>query len=261
MGGDFTLKKLIALSLIFILSASIYADNIYWYLAASMTTPGKEMVELYNNSQTKNHVTLLIGGSGELLSKIKASGFDGIYTPASEDFLVKAEKMGLVERSFKFLKQFPVIGLSKAKAKSINSFKQFLNSNIKMAVGNPNTMALGETYLLIKQKMPKNEAIKLTSKETAYAVNVGEIVTYVKLGVVGSGTIYNTDAAINKIKYIEIPKEYNIPSYAYMVILKNNNSKDKVEYNKNIDGFLSFVNKNNSIFEKYGFTIVKLSGK
>ncbi len=255
------MKKLIALSLIFILSASIYADNIYWYLAASMTTPGKEITTLYNNSQTKNHVTLLIGGSGELLSKIKASGFDGIYTPASGDFLVKAEKMGIVERSFKFLKQFPVIGLAENNASSITTFNQFLNSKIKMAVGNPNTMALGETYLQIKQKMPKNEAAKLTSKESAYAVNVGEIVTYVKLGVVGSGTMYNTDAAINKIKYVEIPKAYNIPSYAYMVILKNSNKKDNPEYNKNIDEFLSYVNKNSSIFEKYGFNTAKLSGK
>ena len=128
-------------------------DELYWYLASSMIKPGRDIVHKFNSEHKNIKVLLISGGSGELLSKILASGKGDIYTPASKFFLDKALTAGVVKNYSKLLEQKPVFGLAKKLDEKNITFDDIVSKPYKLAVGNPKTMALGQTFVEIKQKM------------------------------------------------------------------------------------------------------------
>ncbi|HJO93140.1 MAG TPA: molybdate ABC transporter substrate-binding protein [Victivallales bacterium] len=245
------LFKYILVGVTLLLSTNIFAGSVlYWYLAASMAKPGTEIVQNFNKENHSFQVILMLGGSGQLLSKIQASHKGDIYTPASGFFLKKAEKLNLVKNSKKLLTQYPVFGLSKKLNNKKLTFNDIVNGKYKLAVGNPNTMALGQTYINMKKKMGPDIAAKLKKNEAVYALNVGQDINYVMTGVVDAGLMYNTDATANNIKYVTIPSKYNIPAAAYLATLKTATSDNNVKI------FENYIYKNSQIFKKYGFDLV-----
>ncbi len=58
------LRLLSALIITLLFSSTSYAkETIYWYLAASMAKPGKEVVKIFNSSESSFEVQLITGGS------------------------------------------------------------------------------------------------------------------------------------------------------------------------------------------------------
>ena len=227
------------------------SKELYWFLAASMVKPGKEIVSEFNRENMSFKVLLIPGGSGELLSKIMVSGQGDLYTPASRYFLERAIKAGIVKNYVKLLVQIPVLGLSKNIAHKKPSFKDIVAGNYKLAVGNPKTMALGETYVKIKKKMGKKIAAQIKRNERIYAISVSQVVNYIESGAVDAGTIYDSVARADNITYVSIPDNYNIPEYAYLVTLKNCANQKEVEI------FKEFILNHKKSFEKYGFNLAK----
>jgi len=80
-----TIVRYMLILLLFVSNVT-YSKDIYWYLAASMTKPAKEIVARFNEEH-KDKILLITGGSGELLSKIYAAKRGDLYTPAEESFL------------------------------------------------------------------------------------------------------------------------------------------------------------------------------
>jgi molybdate transport system substrate-binding protein len=245
------LVKYILVGLTLLLSTNIFAGSvIYWYLAASMAKPGTEIVQQFNKDNKSFQVILMLGGSGELLSKIQASHKGDIYTPASKFFLQKAEKLNLVKSYKKLLIQYPVFGLSKKLKNKKLTFNDIINGKYKLAVGNPKTMALGQTYIEMKKKMGPEISAKLKKNEAVYALNVSQDINYVLSGVVDAGLMYNTDATANNINYVSIPDKYNIPAAAYLATLNTSTS------DKNVKLFENYIYKNSVVFKKFGFNLV-----
>lgn len=229
---------------------SLLAADLYWYLAASMTKPGKEVVKNYNQLGG-DQVFLILGGSGQILNKIIASGKGDIYSPASSAFAKKAEKHNLVKRKRLLLKQIPVFGLSKAAGKNIRTFQQLTQSQLAIGVGNPKTMALGRTYQDIEKKMGSSLAGLLREKTLIRAVNISQIVNYLKTETIQAGTIFDSVAKANQISYVEIPVEYNVTVQAYFMTLKTSKFTDQVK------AFETHLFHNAAVFRKYGFQLLQ----
>lgn len=224
------------------------AENLNWFLGASMVKPGKEIVNLYNKENPIHQVNLSIGGSGELLSKIKLSGVGGIYTPASGDFLNLAKKDEVVLKVKPLLVQDQVIALSENAKTGKTTFKDICNGKYNVVAGNPRMMALGETFKKFKSRLPEN--YKKTFKSSPFGINAVQIVNYIKNGNVDAGYLFKPIALANDLPFIDIPQEYQIPETAYLVILKNTKKLDSV------DEFEHFVFKHKNIFKKYGFRVI-----
>jgi len=233
------------------LSISLCAakQKLYWYLASSMLKPGKEIVHKFNSEKHDFKVLLVIGGSGHLISKIQLSEKGDLYTPASKYFLNRALESGLVLDYQKLLIQKPVFGLYKSNKNSCSAFSDLLESNIKLAVGNPKTMALGMIYYVAKTKMDKLLVEKLKDNEIVYAISVAQIVNYVLSGVVDAGLMFDTVAKANGLSYIKIPEKYCSGEYAYLATLKCSSNK------KNVELFKKFILKQETIFQKYCFQL------
>lgn len=245
----------IFLSLILCLFAfNVYAGKIYWYQAASMTKPCKAIVQQYNKTH-EDKVVLILGGSGQILNKIILSKKGDLYTSANEKYFQKAQSDGVVYDGEKLLVQTPVFGISKKAESRISSFKDLLKPGVKIALGNPDTMAIGKTYRMkIEPKMPAKISDKIKNNTTIDPTNVSQTTNYVLSSTVDAGLMFDSGAKLNKLKYVKIPDEYNDEVTAYISLVKYSKNKDLAK------SFLEYVRKNSDIFEKYGYNVV-MEGK
>lgn len=239
------------LAAIFMLSFGCRAtETLYWYVSASFVNPAQKIAEKFNIGQHLCNVVVVTGGSGELLSKIILSKTGDIYMPASDEFLEKINKSGLVETYRKFLLQKPVFGLSRKMAEKRLTFQDLITSKYKLAAGNPETMATATVYQKLKTCLNKKTAETLTGNECVYPLNVTQSLNYLRTGVVDAVIITDVVAKINGIDFIEFPKEYSFPMFSYLVILKvSKNLKSAVEFEK-------FIIDNSKIFTDNGYSIV-----
>lgn len=228
------------------------AKDLYWYLAASMAKPGKEIVARYNQKQTSSHVLLIIGGSGQLLSKIELAGRGDLYTPASDEFLERAREKGLVKSQRLLLYQKPAFGISNGGRAKIKVFSDLVRPGIRLALGNPKTMALGATYLQVEQKMGVKLSGQIRGNSMLEAINISQIVNYLRSDVVDAGLISDTVARANDLDYVDIPESFNVQSTSFLVRLVYS-SGDEVD----LDRFETFILDQRQIFNKYGFQLAE----
>lgn len=228
-----------------------YSNSLYWYLAASISKPGIEITQKFNASQSEFKVVVIPGGSGNLFSKLLASRTGDLFTPAASDYLEKSKKAGIVLKATEMLKQTPVFGLSNTGSKLIKNFSDLIKSDIRIALGNEDTMALGKTYLKIEKKLP-SIVIKGMQKNTIVkAINVNQIVNYVKLGVVDAGLMFETVANSHGLAFINIPELSNVIETAYLITLKFS------KHPKQVEKFRNYLTIDKTVFNKYGYHLLK----
>ncbi len=228
----------------------IQACELYWYLAASMSKPGKAVVDSYNRETKTCKILLVIGGSGQLLSQLKLAGKGDIYTPASEAFLEKAKSLKLVASSRLLLEQRPVFGLSTGGTAKIKSFTDLVNKGNRIALGNPKTMALGKTYLRIEQAMEETLKKAIRANTQLFAININQVVNYLRTNTVDAGIVFDTTAVANGLSYVRIPDEVNVVNRAYLAVLKF--SQNPIEVRK----FKDYVFRQEGVFKSYGFNLI-----
>lgn len=227
-----------------------YAETIYWYLGAAMTKPGKAIVEQYNKTHD-DEVILILGGSGELLNKIILSKKADIYTPANEKYYKKALSENVIFEGEKLLVQTPVFGISERAESKITSFDDLLKPGIKIALGNPDTMALGKTYQMeIEPKIPKGTADQIRANIVINPVNISQTINYVLSSTVDAGLMFDSVAKLNNLKYVEIPDEYNTTLTAYISLVTYSKNKELAK------SFVEYVRRNLHVFEEYGYSVV-----
>lgn len=228
---------------------NVYAEKIYWYLGAAMTNPGKAITRKYNKLHN-NKVILITGGSGQILNKMVLSEKGDVYSPTNGKYYKKAKEQGTVIKGEKLIVQTPVFGISKKAENNITVFKHLANPGVRLALGNPKTMALGKTYKIIKQRLPETIAEGIMNNKTVEAANISQIVNYVKISTVDAGIMFDSVARLNNLKYVEIPEKYNVKVTAFISLSKYTKNRDLAE------SFIEFVRKNRSIFAEYGYNVV-----
>lgn len=244
-----------AVAILMVFSRPVSAADLYWYLASSMTRPGQEMVETFNRGDHPFTVILISGGSGQLLSKITAAGKGDLYTPAAFSYVAKAEGLGLLKSHSPLIIQTPVFALSVSGKEKIHSWSDLIKPGMRIGLGNSKTMALGRSYLQIKEKMGPELTAKMSRNMVVEAVNVSQIINYLKSDIVDAGIAFDSTAKANKLSYIEIPAPYNQPETAPLIRLQSEANGD------NSSLFIDFIMANLAIFDKHGFRPVGQEGK
>lgn len=223
--------------------------EVVWYVAASMTKPAQVLVDKFNTENQDMEIVLNVGGSGELLSKITASKVGDFYTPASTSFLQRAKDAGVVASEKTLLQQLPVFGLSKTGVNKIKSFDDLTKSGLRIALGNPETMASGKTWIEMEKKMPEDIVKAIRSNTQVEALNINQIQNYITADVVDAGLLFDSMAKNNKIAYVDIPAEYNIAETSHLVQL--NTSKNA---QADLDKVQKFIFDNFNIFANAGYS-------
>jgi molybdate transport system substrate-binding protein len=233
-----------------LLSNFAFAKEIYWYAAASATKPAQEIVKLFNEQSNETKVVLISGGSGELLNKIVISKVGDIYSPANTKYAKLAEEK--VDYKYqKLLIQTIVFGLSENGESKVNSFYDLLNKDVKVAIGNPDTMASGKTfYEVVMPKLKEEEQQKLKKNIHIDPINMSQTLNYLKTNTIDAGILYDSTSRANKLKFIYLPKEYEVSDFYYIGITKFCSNKEEAEK------FIEFVKNQKNVFTNYGFEMV-----
>ncbi len=231
------------------LSCGLQAHTLYWFTGAAVKKPTEEIAKLFNKTH-KDKVIVIAGGTGQVLQQMILSKKGDIYGCMDEKFFKLAESKGLVVRYRRFLRLTPVFGVAERAIGKIKGFPDLLKNGVKIAAGNPKTMALGKTYLYILSKMPEKEREELKKNVIIEAINISQIVNYIKMNTVDAGLLFGATARVNRIKYISIPGRYNRIKTAYLVEMvfdKNRKIRDEL---------FNFILKHLNIYKKYGYRVI-----
>ncbi len=244
------MKKLL-LCLVLLIPGVASGADIYWYVAAGMLRPATEIAQRYNSTQDKHKVILITGGSGQLISKMRASNQADLYLPASRRFLQLAQRYDLVQDSQPLLRLWPVFALSPRGKKNIADINDLSADGVRLAIGNPETMAIGEAYQQIEPKLPPALAAGLRRNALINPINIQQTVSYLHQGTVDAGLLFDSVARAHDLRYVEIPTAWNFAVQAYLVELKC--SREPIVTAE----FIAFIRAHLDIFSAHGFDVVQ----
>lgn len=241
------MKKTGVLFFLFLTALTSYGRDIYWYAAVVASKPAVEIVEAFNKNSEKDKIILITGGSGQLLNKIILSKKCDIYSPASTAYAGKAvESINYIPQ--KMLKHKVAFGISPKASDKINSFEDLFKKGVKVAIGNPDTMAVGKIfYEKILPKFSGEMKDAIISNKIIDPVNISQTVNYLKANSVDVGVLFNSIARANNLKYIDMPEEYAFTAYYHIGVTKFSEDLD------NTLKVIDFIKSQRDIFEKYGF--------
>jgi molybdate transport system substrate-binding protein len=231
---------------VFLPGSQALGDEIFWCLASSMAKPGQELADKYNARGAGGTVILITGGSGQLLSKISAAKKGDFYTPAATDYIARAEKLGFVESHRPLVMQTPVFALSARGTTKIKKFSDLAGAGVKIALGNPGTMALGRSYDIIKESLDPELVEAIKRNTVVEAINVSQVMNYLQRGIVDAGISFDTTANAHKLHYLEFPASSGRPETVPLIRLNFSRSGSAAEFEQ-------FLFDNIFIFTRFGF--------
>lgn len=224
------------------------AGELHIFVGAGLRQPVDQLVSDFEG-RTGHRVYIDYAGSGQLLTRIEASGKGDLFIPGALSYLEKLEKAGKV-RSFRPIVQHtPVIGVNTARAGRIKSFADLAKPGVKVALGDPEAMALGRTAMTICERSGLKDAI--LKNVVVYGATVKQLTLYVSQGAVDAAIIGRADAFQNRdtITLVPIPPEYFQAEIIAVAILKSTSSPALADQ---LSDALS-SDKGVAVFQQYGF--------
>lgn len=202
--------------------------------------------------KTRIRVYCSYGGSGAMLSQMKLSKSGDLYIPGSPDYIVKAERDGVIEPgSLKVIAYLiPVIAVQHGNPKNIQVLSDLAQPGIKVGIGNPEAVCVG---LYAVEILEYNHLFTEVSKNIiTHAESCGKVATILALksvdAVIGWHVFH--DWAPDNIDVVYLEPE-QLPRIAYIPGAVSTFTKDKESAQKFLDFLVS--SQGQEIFSKWGY--------
>ena len=244
------MKKFLIFILGILISFSVFSKEIMVSAAASLKNCLEEIIPEYEKISS-DKIILNLGGSGTLRTQIEKGAEVDIFISANQANAERLVKNGIAKKEnvYDFLSNVLILVKSPYSKSKISSVEELKNSDVYIAVGNPETAPVG-VYTL---QALKNLGIfdTLNQDKIVYAKDVTVTAQYVDMGETDFGIIYDSDKnrMKNPIVVADFP-ENSHDKIIYSLVLLNNN--------KETEKFFEFLKKDSTkeIFKKHGFTVM-----
>ena len=244
------MKKFLIFILGILMSVSVFSKEIMVSAAASLKNCLEEIIPEYEKTSS-DKIILNLGGSGTLRTQIEKGAEVDIFISANQANAERLVKNGIAKKEnvYDFLSNVLILVKSPYSKSKISSVEKLKNSDVYIAVGNPETAPVG-VYTL---QALKNLGIfdTLNQDKIVYAKDVTVTAQYVDMGETDFGIIYDSDKnrMKNPIVVADFP-ENSHDKIIYSLVLLNNN--------KETEKFFEFLKKDSTkeIFKKHGFTVM-----
>ncbi len=244
------MKKFLIFILGILISFSVFSKEIMVSAAASLKNCLEEIIPEYEKTSS-DKIILNLGGSGTLRTQIEKGAEVDIFISANQANAERLVKNGIAKKEnvYDFLSNVLILVKSPYSKSKISSVEELKNSDVYIAVGNPETAPVG-VYTL---QALKNLGIfdTLNQDKIVYAKDVTATAQYVDMGETDFGIIYDSDKnrMKNPIVVADFP-ENSHDKIIYSLVLLNNN--------KETEKFFEFLKKDSTkeIFKKHGFTVM-----
>lgn len=137
-------------------------------------------------------VQLQYGGSGTLLSNLRAANAGDLFLPADQSYVDSARALGLVAEVIPLARQRPVIAVAKGNPKNIRTVEDLLRAEVRFATANPDAASIGRTVRALFQRTGQWAALE--KHATVFKPTVNEVANDVKIGSVDAGIIWDATA-------------------------------------------------------------------
>lgn len=227
--------------------------------AGSVSKPPLEEIAKVFAKRTGIKIELNFGGSGTLLSQMMISRKGDVYLPASQDYIDKANRAGIIKlRSEKIVAYLtPAILVQKGNPRRIKSLADLAKPGIKVGIASPDTVVIGLFAQRIIEKVRKRDPELAQNIETnivTHAKSAEDLASILLLGQI--------DAAINwsvirkwhpeKLALVAL-KSDQIPGRAYIPVAITRFTRERAAAQDFVDFIVSREGK--SIFKKYGYIV------
>ena len=218
----------------------------------SASKPAIEEAAAAFEKETGIKVYLNFGGSGMMLSQIELSKSGDLYIPGSPDFMVKAERKGVIDSASvkKIAYLIPVISVQHGNPKNIQSLADLAKPGIEVGIGNPAAVCVGLyaveilDYNNLLEEVSRNIVVNVEScDKTAALLSLKSVDA-----VIGWDVFHHWDP--DKIDTVYIGAE-QLPRIAYIPAAITKFTTDKADARKFLDFLLS--QKGQEIFSKWGY--------
>jgi molybdate transport system substrate-binding protein len=201
-------------------------------------------------------VYLNFGGSGTVLSQMKISREGDLYIPGSPDYMVIAERDGVVNRGTARIIAYlvPAIVVQAGNPKKIKELSDLANPGIKIGIGNPETVCVGLYAIEILERSNLLEAVGRNI--VTYAESCERCATLVALKSVDAILGWDVFPAWNPGTMDAVYlKPEQIPRIAYIPVAVSSFSKDTESAKRFMDFLVSSDGRR--IFSKWGYISVE----
>lgn len=218
----------------------------------SASKPAMEEAARIFEEKTDIKVELNFGGSGTMLSQLKMSKQGDIYSSGSPDYMIKAEKDGVVypETVKKIVYLVPAICVQEDNPKNIQSLEDLTKPGVTVGICAPESCCVGGyaveilEYNNMSEKVKPNIIVHAEScSKTATLIVMDKVDAIMGWRVFSEWTPNDTDVVYLK------PEE--LPSIAYIPIAVSIYTKDRKSAQKFIDFLVS--EEGQKIFARYGY--------
>ncbi len=153
------------------------------FAGAANMPPLKEAAKLYEEKYGVK-VWLTFGGSGVVLSQMKLTRKGDVYVPGSDDFMELAVKEKVVDpKSVRIVCWLiPVINVPKGNPKNIQGVEDLARPGLRIAIGRPGSVCLGDVAVEILQKGGLYDSVK--KNIVTEAKDCADLAGLLKLGTV-----------------------------------------------------------------------------
>jgi molybdate transport system substrate-binding protein len=223
--------------------------------AASLKDVLLDIQKSYEQKESKIKIVYNFGSSGALQAQIEQGVPCDLFISAALKQADDLERKGLFRKGTRknlLMNQLVLIVPLDAKS-DIQSFVDLASDNArKIGIGEPASVPAGQYALEVFKYLGIWERIQ---GKTVLGTNVRTVLTYVETGNVDAGVVYKTDALISdKVKVVAVagPETHQPIIYPAAVLSGADHPKEATKFLAYLSG-----KEARSIFEKYGFTMVK----
>lgn len=250
------MKILISLLIaFFIFSACRKSEPSLLIFAGSASKPATENAARAFEKSTGIKVEINFGGSGSVLSQMILSKQGDIYFPGSSDFMeIAKRKKVIINDSEKIVAYLiPCLNVQRGNPKNISSIDDLLNTELKLAIANPEFVCLGRYAVeIIMSNFDKEQIVSLKNNIINYTESCSKTAAAISLKTVDAVIGWNVFEYWDpkRIQNIQL-KNSEIVRIGYIPIAISIFSENK----KSAQFFIDFITKGEGkrIFDSHNY--------
>ncbi|MBK1634389.1 molybdate ABC transporter substrate-binding protein [Rhodovulum adriaticum] len=196
----------LALSLAAAISGAAFAETLFVYSGAGLRPAVQPLAERFE-AATGHEVVLEYGGTGQILARFQTTGRGDVFLAGTRFFSDKLEAAHQIEGVTALGAHGAAIGVSRAQVGTIRGVGDLARPGLRLALGDPQAMALGRTADEIMQTCGDPQAIRANT--LVRATTLQQLALYVAEGNVDAA-ILSVSAALphsGKIEIVAIPAD------------------------------------------------------
>ena len=225
------------------------APQLTVYCAANLMKPVESLAVQYR-AETGVEVRLQFGGTGALLANLRAARQGDLFITADEAGITDGKKYDLIREVIPLISQRPVIAVRTGNPKSIKSLADLRRADVKLALSNPETAAIGRVVkaLLGAAYEP------LAAHATVQKPTVTEIASDLHLGTVDAAILWDsTVTQFNGLEAVEAPEiSKHVEKGLAGVLAFSDAPAQALRFAR----YLAAPEKGGKTFTQYGFTAI-----